>query len=29
MTAMVDPKTGRITRFRTCIKLSFVVEEVR
>ena len=29
MTAKVDPKTGKITRYRTCIKLSFVVEEVR
>lgn len=29
MTAKVDPKTGKITRYRTCIKLSFGVKEGR
>ena len=29
MTAKVDPKTGRITAFRTTIKLAFAVEETR
>jgi flavin-binding protein dodecin len=27
MTAKIDPKTGKVTRYRTCIKLSFGVEE--
>ena len=25
-TAQVDPNTGKITRYRTCIKFSFTVE---
>ena len=29
MTAKVDPKTGNIVKYRTCIKLSFGVEDER
>jgi dodecin len=29
MTAKVDSKTGKITKYRTCIKLSFGVEDER
>ena len=29
MTAKVDPKTGRISKYRTCIKLAFGVEDER
>lgn len=25
-TAQVDPETGKITRYRTCVKLSFGIE---
>lgn len=26
MTAEVDPNTGKITKYKTCVKLAFVVE---
>ena len=26
MTAQIDPSTGKISRYRTCVKLSFAVE---
>lgn len=29
MTAKIDSKTGKITKYRTCIKLSFGVEDER
>lgn len=29
MTAKIDPKSGKIIKYRTCIKLSFGVEDER
>ncbi|NOJ29889.1 MAG: dodecin domain-containing protein [Nitrososphaeraceae archaeon] len=26
MTAEVDPSTGKITKYKTCVKLAFIVE---